>query len=132
MVAHHRPRVLIAEDDPDTLVILRVNLNAAGIEPMVAFNHSRSDQCPKKPCVLPSVGQYARAFRAFYAKYPWVRTYQPWNEANHQSQPTGKNPKRAAQYYNVVRSRCHGCTITAADVLDATNLKRWQCPIWWR
>ena len=32
----HRPRVLIAEDDPDTLVILRVNLNAAGIEPMLA------------------------------------------------------------------------------------------------
>src|SRR3954466_1918789 len=35
MVAH-RPRVLIAEDDPDTLVILRVNLSGAGIEPMLA------------------------------------------------------------------------------------------------
>jgi DNA-binding response OmpR family regulator len=31
-----KPRVLIAEDDPDTLVILRVNLNAVGIEPMLA------------------------------------------------------------------------------------------------
>ena len=31
-----KPRVLIAEDDPDTLVILRVNLNAAGFEPMLA------------------------------------------------------------------------------------------------
>lgn len=30
------PRVLIVEDDPDTLVILRVNLNAAGIEPILA------------------------------------------------------------------------------------------------
>jgi DNA-binding response OmpR family regulator len=36
MVTHHTPRVLIAEDDPDTLVILRVNLNAAGFEPMLA------------------------------------------------------------------------------------------------
>jgi two-component system response regulator MprA len=36
MVTHHKPRVLIAEDDPDTLVILRVNLNAAGMEPMLA------------------------------------------------------------------------------------------------
>src|SRR3954464_12105068 len=36
MVAHHKPRVLIAEDDPDTLVILRINLNGAGIEPMLA------------------------------------------------------------------------------------------------
>jgi DNA-binding response OmpR family regulator len=35
MVAH-KPRVLIAEDDPDTLVILRINLTAAGIEPMLA------------------------------------------------------------------------------------------------
>jgi DNA-binding response OmpR family regulator len=36
MVALHKPRVLIAEDDPDTLVILRINLHAAGIEPMLA------------------------------------------------------------------------------------------------
>jgi DNA-binding response OmpR family regulator len=35
MVAH-KPRVLIAEDDPDTLVILRINLTAAGMEPMLA------------------------------------------------------------------------------------------------
>ena len=35
-VPHHRPRVLIVEDDPDTLVILRINLTAAGVEPMLA------------------------------------------------------------------------------------------------
>lgn len=35
-MAAHKPRVLIAEDDPDTLVILRINLAAAGIEPMLA------------------------------------------------------------------------------------------------
>jgi DNA-binding response OmpR family regulator len=32
----YRPRVLIVEDDPDTLVILRVNLNASGFEPILA------------------------------------------------------------------------------------------------
>ena len=32
----HPPRVLIVEDDPDTLVIMRVNLQAAGIEPILA------------------------------------------------------------------------------------------------
>src|SRR3954451_12776974 len=111
--------------EPDRLDAWLQSARAAGIDPMIAFNHARSDQCPAKPCVLPSVGQYAAAFKAFDLKYPWVRTIQPWNEANHQSQPTGKNPKRAAQYYNVVRSSCHGCTITAADVLDANNLKRW-------
>jgi DNA-binding response OmpR family regulator len=32
----YKPRVLIAEDDPDTLVILRINLTAAGIETVLA------------------------------------------------------------------------------------------------
>lgn len=31
-----RPRVLIVEDDPDLLVVLRVNLVSAGIEPILA------------------------------------------------------------------------------------------------
>jgi len=30
------PRVLIVEDDPDLLVVLRVNLTSAGIEPILA------------------------------------------------------------------------------------------------
>lgn len=30
------PRVLVVEDDPDLLVILRVNLTAAGLEPILA------------------------------------------------------------------------------------------------
>ncbi len=34
------PRVLIVEDDPDTLVIMRVNLRAAGIEPILASDGS--------------------------------------------------------------------------------------------
>jgi DNA-binding response OmpR family regulator len=31
-----RPRILIVEDDPDLLVVLRVNLTAAGMEPLLA------------------------------------------------------------------------------------------------
>ena len=113
------------ESEPDRLDRWLSAARAAGIEPLVAFNHNRADKCPAKPCQLPTVGQYTRVFKLFRQKYPWVRQIQPWNEANHQSQPTGRNPKRAAQFYNVVRANCRGCTITAADVLDATNLKRW-------
>jgi hypothetical protein len=111
--------------EPDRLDTWLQAARDAGIDPLVAFNHGRGDACPSRPCKLPSVGEYTAAFKAFHLKYPWVRSIQPWNEANHQSQPTGKNPKRAAQFYNVVRSNCHGCTITAADVLDSPNLKRW-------
>src|SRR4029077_6150189 len=31
-----KPRVLIVEDDPDLLVVLRVNLTAIGVEPILA------------------------------------------------------------------------------------------------
>src|SRR6058998_1636168 len=56
---------------------------ATGARPLVSFSHSRV-----RPRKLPSVRQYERAFRQFRARYPWVRDYSPWNEANHQSQPT--------------------------------------------
>jgi hypothetical protein len=98
---------------------------AAGIEPLISFHAALGSACPSRPCKLPSVRQYTRAFRAFRAKWPAIKVISPWNEANHRSQPTFKNPKRAAQYYNVVRKYCRGCKIVAADVIDERNMERW-------
>jgi DNA-binding response OmpR family regulator len=40
-----RPRVLVVEDDPDLLVILRVNLTGAGLEPILASDgHTAIDR----------------------------------------------------------------------------------------
>jgi two-component system response regulator PrrA len=39
-VTFGRPRVLIVEDDPDLLVVLRVNLVSAGLEPILAGDGS--------------------------------------------------------------------------------------------
>jgi hypothetical protein len=98
---------------------------AAHVEPLISFSQSIGSACPSRPCKLPSVAEYTRAFRVFRRRWPQVRVISPWNEANHRSQPTFKNPKRAAQYYNVVRKLCRGCTIVAADVIDETNMERW-------
>jgi hypothetical protein len=98
---------------------------AARIEPLVSFSQSVGSRCPRRPCKLPTVREFTRAFRAFRRRWPFVRVVSPWNEANHRSQPTFKNPKRAAQYYNVVRKLCRGCKIVAADVIDETNMERW-------
>jgi hypothetical protein len=98
---------------------------AARIEPLVSFSQSVGSKCPRKPCKLPTVSEFTRAFRAFRRRWPFVRVVSPWNEANHRSQPTFKNPTRAAQYYNVVRKLCRGCKIVAADVIDETNMERW-------
>jgi hypothetical protein len=111
--------------NPDALDAWIGAARAAGVEPMIAFNHSDGDQCPASPCRLPSVRQYRAAFSEFRRRYPDLRTIQPWNEANHQSQPTAKKPRRAAEFYNAVRSLCRGCRVVAADLLDATNMERW-------
>ena len=94
-------------------------------EPLISFFAALGSACPKRPCKLPTVRQYTKAFKAFRKRWPQVKVVNPWNEANHRSQPTFKNPKRAAQFYNVVRANCRGCKIVAADVIDEVNMERW-------
>jgi Glycosyl hydrolase catalytic core len=97
----------------------------AGVEPLISFFASAGSACPKKPCKLPTVRQFTKAFKAFRKRWPQVKVISPWNEANHRSQPTFKAPKRAAQFYNVVRANCRGCKIVAADVIDERNMESW-------
>ena len=80
-----------------------------------------------KACRAPSASAYRKAFRAFDAKFPWVKTYSAWNEINHQSQPTFKSPRKAAGYYNVLRmqARKGGFRVMAADMLDTSNMGRY-------
>jgi hypothetical protein len=99
-------------------------------EVLVAFSASAGSRCPARPCSLPSVRSYTRAFRAFHRRYRHIRTIQPWNEANSPTQPTGpwrRGARAAALYYNAVRRWCRRCTITAADVLDLSKrtMARW-------
>ena len=76
-------------------------------------------------CRAPSTRAYKSAVRAFRRAFPFVKTFAPWNEANHVSQPTSKSPKRAAQYYDVLRKECKGCKVLAADVLDQSDVTTW-------
>src|SRR3954468_8437366 len=93
--------------------------------PHIAFEHLRSDRCPDDPCTLPSRARYAAAARAFIARFPQVRTYTTWNEANHQSQPTADAPVAVAGYYDELRAACQSCTIVAADVIDSGSYASW-------
>jgi hypothetical protein len=97
----------------------------AGVKPFVSFGAAHGSRCPRRPCKLPTTAAFERAFRAFRARYPAVRTIGVWNEANHRSQPTFRYPEQAAAYFNVVRRRCRGCRVVAADVIDDRNMVRW-------
>ena len=98
---------------------------AYGIRPLVSFEHTRGQACPGRHCKGPSKAQFTRAWKAFHKKYSWVKDISPWNEVNSATQPTGKRPDLAATYYNVVRANCRGCTLVAADLLDASNIRRY-------
>lgn len=93
---------------------------ADGVEPLVAFSRFYGTSTK-----LPSVAEYRRAFRAFRRAFPQVKEFIPWNEENHQAQPTFSHPARAAAYYEVMRSNCPGCKIVAADVLDTHGAAGW-------
>ena len=95
---------------------------ADGMTPEVAFEHLRGNGCPGFPCTLPSRATYRANVAALIARWPQVRTYTAWNEANHVSQPTYKSPKLAVKYWKAMKSVCKRCTVLAADFLDQRNI----------
>jgi hypothetical protein len=95
---------------------------AAKVRVLLGFGRSRD---PEKAHKLPSVKAFEREIVKFRARYPWIRDYVTWNEANHCSQPTCNNPRRAAEFYLALRKHCRGCTIVAASVLDGSKMVGW-------
>jgi hypothetical protein len=105
-------------------------VQAASIQPLVTFNPRVKDNCIKavdkrykgsrfrKLCHLPTAREYTSTFKAFRKRYPNIKDISPWNEINHKSQPTFKNPKQAATFYKIAKKYCRGCKIVAADLLD--------------
>jgi hypothetical protein len=93
---------------------------AAGVEPLISFGHSRTNRRSK-----PTPAQYLAQFRAFRKRYPWVTTFATWNEANLCGEPTCHRPALAAGYYRALRGECPTCTILAPELLDMPNMVQW-------
>jgi hypothetical protein len=84
------------------------------------FMHVSTNDYRHRKGHLPTTREYTRYVSNLVKRYKarGVREFGVWNEANHLSEPTYKNPKRAAQYFHIMRKKCRGCTIVALDVLD--------------
>jgi hypothetical protein len=91
-----------------------------GVAPLVSFGHSRTDRRS-----LPTPDRFLFEFRRFRARYPWVREFATWNEANHCGEPTCHRPALVAAYYRSLRRECPDCRILAAEVLDMPNMVSW-------
>jgi hypothetical protein len=89
-----------------------------GIEPLVSWyrTYSCSPKCAAKR--LPSVKSYVANVKRFRKRYPWVKRFSTWNEINFPAaQPTGRNPKRAAQFYLAHSKICAAgrCSVLTGD-----------------
>jgi hypothetical protein len=86
---------------------------------LVAFYHS--DYAPTR---LPSIRNYLRAVRRFVKRFPNVRAYEAWDEANRgtvRPRFASPSPLSAARYYQALRRACPGCAVVGLDVLDHDN-----------
>lgn len=103
---------------------------SAGVKVLMHISTDDINSQPRRP--LPSVNAYKSKVKQLINLYKpaGVKDWGVWNEANHKSQPTAKNPKRAAQFYKALRSMCKGCKIVGLDVLDQagveTYIARWM------
>ena len=83
-----------------------------GIEPVVTFFRSSRGKA-----ILPTPQEFRRHFRLFRERYPWVRWFSTWNEANFGAQPTSRDPARTARFYRIARQECSGgrCEVITCD-----------------
>jgi hypothetical protein len=87
---------------------------------LVAFYHSEYT-----PLNLPSVAQYQHDVQKFVKRFPYVKQYQSWDEANRGYIPhslASPSAVAAAEYYQALIRVCKGCTVLGLDVLDAQNI----------
>jgi hypothetical protein len=96
------------------------------------FMHISTDSFRPKRAKLPSVAEYRREVGRLVKHFRsrGVTEWGVWNEANHDTQPTWDNPRRAASYFKVFyrwrsSSTCRRCTIVALDVLDQPGVERY-------
>jgi hypothetical protein len=117
-----------AADQPGELADADKFVDAARARGVKVLMHISTDNINAvPPTKLPTVAQYKAKVSALIKRYKprGVTEWGAWNEANHKSQPTSKNPKRAAQFYTALKSMCSGCKIVALDVLDQAGVERY-------
>jgi hypothetical protein len=124
-----------AIDDPGELAASDAFMARARRANVKVLLHISSATLVRKGGKLPTVRQYRSKVGAIVRRYRamGVRDVGVWNEANHDTQPTYKNPRRAAQFFLEMRKMCKGCTIVALDVLDQKGvesyIRRWYAAL---
>jgi hypothetical protein len=95
---------------------------AGRIRPLLGFDHSWT---PGRHKILPTPSQFRTQFVRIHHRYPWVKDFATWNEANYCGEKTCHHPELVAAYYHVLRTSCPNCTVLAAELLDQPGMVDW-------
>ncbi len=99
---------------------------AAGVTVLL---HLSTDNFTARKAKLPSVNAYRTEVKKIVATFRplGVKEWGVWNEANHVSQPTYKDPKRAASFFKVMYTAVGSKDkIVALDLLDQGGVEKYQ------
>ena len=108
-----------AIDDPAKLAQIDAWYNAArrrGVRPLFHLDGVFTGSAP-------TVAEYRTKVRELVRRYPGVKDWGVWNEANSRTQPVVRLASRTAKYFLALRSFCRRCNIVALDLLDAGNIR---------
>ena len=119
-----------ARDNGGELALADAYINRARAAGAKVLLHISSDTLVRKEGRLPTVREYREKVGFLVDRYKSsVDAFGVWNEANHDTQPTYKNPRRAAQFFLEMRKMRSGRKIVALDVLDQRGvenyIRRW-------
>ena len=116
----------------DELALATAYVERARKDHIQVLLHISSDDLRIKKAKLPSVAAYRTQIKKIVATFRplGVRDFGAWNEVNHASQPTYKNPTRAADFfveaYRAIKPKCSFCNVVALDVLDQVGVEKYM------
>jgi hypothetical protein len=96
---------------------------AAHTRVTLSFRHAHRSRRSRH--AIPRPAEFRRAFLGFRERYPQVRSWIVWNEANHPRSRSANKPGRVARLFDVVARNCRGCRVVGADVLDISGMASW-------
>ena len=107
-------------DDPATLEPVEIwikGAHAAGVRTLVTFDRSRREG---RKSIAPEPAELVRQMRRIRSRWPWLKEFSTWNEAN-----INRNPTITARQWLALQRACPSCTVLGADLLDREHVVRW-------
>jgi hypothetical protein len=96
---------------------------AADARVTLSFQHSHRARRDARE--FPTAKAFRAAFLGFRRRYPEVRDFIVWNEANHPLSLSSRRPGRVAKLFDVAVRNCPRCRVVGADVLDIAGMTAW-------